>query len=235
MRNSKNSTEAKTELKSVIKSVAKIFRKHNLSYDQIKYVTKQARKQLGVTPPKSNNKGTVKRLSKTQLDNFIESAYDVKPTIGLMMLTLYETGTRVDEFVNLEATDLYVKEEKIIVKDGKGSKRREIPITKNLSRLLQSHLKDRDAGYLFMSNRNSNFTTRRIQQLVKDVRAKAKIEQDITPHTLRHTRGTLLVEAGMPKDYVQQFMGHESPETTEIYTRTAVLDLKKALDEISKS
>ena len=156
-------------LKPLIKEVAKLFRKYHLDYDQSRYVFKEVRKELELKASRKSRKGTVKRLSQAELDKFLRAAYKKDPLVGLMLETLYETGTRVDEFVNLQPEDLYVDERRIVIKRGKGSKRREVPITKNLSRALQVHLKDRKNGYLFESNRHTKFTTRRIQQLVKAI------------------------------------------------------------------
>ena len=196
-------------LKPLIKEVAKLFRKYHLDYDQSRYVFKEVRKELELKASRKGRKGTVKRLSQAELDKFLRAAYKKDSLVGLMLETLYETGTRVDEFVNLQPEDLYVDERRIVIKRGKGSKRREVPITKNLSRALQVHLKDRQNGYLFESNRHTKFTTRRIQQLVKAIAEDAQLTSNITPHVLRHTRATLLAEKGMSKDLLQIFLGHE--------------------------
>lgn len=222
------------ELKPLIKEVAKLFRKYHLDYDQSRYVFKEVRKELDLKVRKNKAKGTVKRLSQSEIDQLLKIAFKKSPFIGLMITTLYETGVRVDEFVNLRPEDLYIDELRIIVKSGKGDKRREVPITKELSRALQIHLGERKNGFLFESKRHNKFTTRRIQQIVKELGLEADISQTITPHTLRHTRATLLAEKGMAKDLLQSFFGHEKPETTEIYTRTAALDVQKGFQEALK-
>jgi len=129
----------------------------------------------------------------------------------------------------LNADDIYFEEMRIVIKSGKGSKRREVPIIENLVRLLSTHLKDRQSGPIFRTQRNDRFTNRRIQQIVKEVAARAKIKSiEVTPHTLRHTRATFLAEDGMAKDYLQVFLGHDQPGTTEIYTKTAAIDTDRA-------
>lgn len=223
------------ELKPLIKEVTKLFRKYHLDYDQSRYVFKEVRKGLELKASQKGRRGTVKRLSQAELDKFLEAAFKKNPLIGLMMVTLYETGARVDEFVNLQPNDLYIDELRIIIKKGKGSKRREVPITKNLSQALQVHLKGRESGYLFESNRHDKFTTRRVQQLAKVIAQDAGLLKTITPHILRHTRATLLAEKGMSKDLLQVFLGHEKPETTEIYTRTAALDVQKGFIEATNN
>ena len=223
------------ELKPLINDLVKLFRKYHVDYNQSRYVFKEVRKELSLKAKPNGNKGTVKRLSQAELDKFLEAAFKKGPLIGLMMVTLYETGARVDEFVNLQPIDLYVDELRIVIKNGKGNKRREVPITKHLSQALQVHLKSRKVGFLFESNRHDKFTTRRIQQMVKSITNDSGLQKNITPHTLRHTRATLLAEKGMAKDLLQVFLGHEKPETTEIYTRTAALNVQKGFLEATRN
>jgi len=154
--------------------------------------------------------------------------------VGLMMQTLFETGTRVNEFTSFNAEDIYFEELRMIVQEGKGSKRREIPIDEGLGRLLATHLTKRKSGPLFRSQRGKRFSDRRIQQIVEDIAEDANILSiKVTPHSLRHTRLTFLSEDGMGKDYIQQFAGHESTETTEIYTKTAALDLDREFRKLN--
>lgn len=225
--------EKMIDLQPAIKEIAKTLRKYYLTYDQSKYVFAEARKLAELTPEKKRSKGTVKRLSKDEKDRFLETAFKSSSLTGLMMLCLYETAARVDEFVKLKPEDLYPTEQKIIIQNGKGSKRREIPITEHLTRSLLVHLNGRTKGYIFETNRHTAFSTRRIQQLVKQVAQDAGIVMNVTPHTLRHTRATLLAEAGMAKDHLQVFLGHEKPETTQIYTYTANIDLQESFSKIN--
>ena len=102
-------------MKQVIKSVTLLFRKHNISYEQSKNIFKEVRKNLELKPTPSKNKGTVKRLSRAELESFINAAFDKSAKVGLMMMVLYETGCRVDEFCNVETEDIYFQEMKIIV------------------------------------------------------------------------------------------------------------------------
>ena len=96
-------------------------------------------------------------------------------------------------------------------------------------RLLSTHLKERKTGPVFRSQRGSRFTNRRIQQIVKEIAQLADIRSiEVTPHTLRHTRATFLAEDGMGKDHLQVFLGHELPNTTQVYTHTAAINTQEA-------
>lgn len=88
----------------------------------------------------------------------------------------------------------------------KGGKRRYVPILPELAQELRTHLRDRTQGYLFETNRNSAFSPRRIQQLVKETAALAGIIKRVSPHILRHSVATTLLEHGMPLEQIQRFL-----------------------------
>jgi integrase/recombinase XerD len=214
------------DTQAIIDEVTKIFRKNHIDYNQSKHIIKEVRRNLRLKD-RSKRRGTVKRLSREDLQKFINQANEESAVVGLMMQTLYDGAFRVSEFVELRPEDLMVDERKIIVRSGKGGKRREIPITVSLMNSLRLYLDGRDVGYLFENSNAKKFSSRRIQQIVKRLGKEAGIVMDVTPHTLRHTRATVLAEDGMPKDLLQGFLGHESPNTTQIYTDTAQLNFSK--------
>ena len=76
---------------------------------------------------------------------------------------MFETATRVDEFTKLNADDVYFEELRIVIRSGKGNKRREVPIEEHLARLLSTHLKERKTGSIFRTQIGTRFTNRRIQ------------------------------------------------------------------------
>lgn len=223
-----------SDLQQPIKEIAKILRKYHVDYQQSKYIFAEARQLADLRPDRRRTTGTVKRLSKSEKDRFLNAAFSASSQVGLMMMCLYETGARVAEFTHLVPSDLYPTERKIIIQAGKGNKRREVPITEHLVRALLVHLEGRTRGYLFETDRHTRYSTRRIQQIVKQVAQEADIAMNVTPHTLRHTRATLLAEGGMSKDHLQVFLGHSKPETTQIYTHTAALDVRKGFDQVEK-
>lgn len=218
--------------KHIIDLIAKNFAKENVSYSQSQYIFKEVRKKLELKPEKKN-RGTVKRLSRKEYQNFTKAAYEKSPQTGLMMQTLFETAARVDEFTSLNADDIYFEELRIVIRSGKGNKRREVPIEEHLGRLLSTHLKERKTGPIFRTKRGTRFTNRRIQQIVKEIAEAADISSiEVTPHTLRHTRATFLAEDGMSKDHLQVFLGHDLPGTTQIYTKTAAIDTDREFRKV---
>lgn len=223
-----------TDLQPIIKKIAKIFRDNKVDYTQSKQIIKEVRETNFLTAPKDRRKGTVKRLSRDEYQSFVNTAYKASPLYGLMLMTLYETAARVDEFTNMDANDLMVEESRIVIKEGKGSKRREVPIEDHLRQALLVHLNGRTKGPLFLTTRNTRFTNRRIQQITKQVGREAGILKKTNPHVLRHTRATQLLEDGMHKDDVRDFLGHEKSETTEIYVRTAAKSLHESFKRVTK-
>ena len=222
----------KPELKPIIGQIARIFKKHEINYLQSKYIFKEVRQELLLKAPKGRNRGSVKRLSRAEYENFLNTAYKKSGKTGLMMQVLYRTGARVSEFAKFDVEDIMIEELRITIKEGKGSKRREVPIEPHLFQSLQVHLNGRESGPLFLSNRNERFTNRRIQQIVDEVADEAEIRHT-HPHMLRHTRLTQLAEDGMGLRELMQFAGHEKSETTEIYIRTAASNLDASFRTIT--
>jgi integrase/recombinase XerD len=140
--------------------------------------------------------------------------------------TMFSCGLRVSEAVGLEQTHIHEEEEYIKVK-GKGNKERLVPISKtalywiNLYRKEQRNQMTPKPGcndILFLNRRGGKLTRVMIFYILKDLAQKAGIAKNISPHTLRHSFATALVEAGADLRAVQQMLGHESITTTEIYT-----------------
>jgi integrase len=216
----------------IAKQLARILRKAGVdNYDQTKHIFRQVRQELDLSPPKRRARGTVKRMSTENLRAFLTHAQRHSAERGLIMTALYETAVRVAEFTNLRVEDFFFEQRRIIIRSGKGDKRREVPLTSELANALRIYLASRSEGPLFRSRLGKAYTTRRIQQLVDEVSADASILTRVTPHTLRHTRATLLIEAGMTRDELRQMLGHEKSDTTDVYTRTAAVLTAEAYDQ----
>lgn len=218
------------EIKKAAKEIELVFRKYHLDYLQSKDAIKLARKGASLKAPK-RQKGSVERLLAEEEARFIETAYQKGGARGLMLMTLLETATRVNEFVNLRIEDISFFECVIVIPDGKGSKRREIPMRRDLAQMIQIFIGDRDSGYLFQSRQDNRFSTRRIQQIVQETAAEANIHKHITPHKLRHTMATKLRNLGMPLDDIAKLLGHSDVGTTQIYARTETATVKRSFHQ----
>ena len=97
-----------------------------------------------------------------------------------------------------------------------------VPILPVLAQELRTHLDGRRQGYLFESNRADKYTPRYVQRVIQDAAQRAGIAKRVTPHLLRTSVATILLDAGMPLDHVQKFLRHKQIATTQIYAETSV-------------
>ena len=222
----------------VADAIAAILTREGLDYTQTKAVFKAARQRAGLTPPKER-RGAPARLSLEEELRFLDQAYAQGGQVGLMMQTLLETGARVSEFVALRIGDVSLAERVITIEDGKGGKRREVPIRPELARLLALHIGRRRAGPLFVSRQKTKgglsrvYTRQRVGQVVRGVAIGAGITKRIYPHLLRHTVATRLLALGMDITDVQRFLGHDDIGTTRLYAETSVAMLRCKFDQVT--
>ena len=151
--------------------------------------------------------------------------------------TLYSCGLRVSELVNLKISNLYMDVGFIKVL-GKGDKERLVPIGRSAIRYITIYrtdirvhidVKPGNDDILFLNRRGSKLSRVMIFLLLKDLVKQAGITKNISPHTLRHSFATHLVEGGADLRAVQEMLGHESITTTEIYTHLDREYLRKTL------
>ena len=151
---------------------------------------------------------------------------------------LYGCGLRVSELVNLKINDIYFDEECLQI-FGKGSKMRWVPINRHALQLLDNyihelrcHVKPRagEENYVFLGRRGSRLTRVRVFQIVKRQVERAGINKHVSPHSLRHTFATELVEHGADLRAVQEMLGHASITTTEIYTHISRSMLRETIN-----
>lgn len=141
-----------------------------------------------------------------------------------MIETLYGCGLRVSELVNLEISKIFPDEGYLVVQ-GKGNKERLVPMSEVSLMEIDSYMADRKAlpikpgeeNILFLNRRGHRMTRMRVFQIVKELAENAGIRKSISPHTLRHSFATHLLEGGANLRAIQQMLGHESIETTQIY------------------
>ncbi|WP_240741605.1 tyrosine-type recombinase/integrase [Deinococcus sp. KSM4-11] len=208
------------------RELARLFRKHHLTYDQTKHAVEAARREVGLKPPKERQR-TVARLDRGEVERLIDHAYRRAPVYGLMIKTLFYTGARVSEFVALRPGDLHLELEppQIRIVVAKGGSDGYVPILPGLAQELRTHLGGRREGFLFESNRHDQYTPRMVQKVVKEAASAAGIEKAVTPHRLRASVATILLDAGMPLDQVQRFLRHKRIGTTQIYAETSVRNM----------
>jgi integrase/recombinase XerD len=178
-------------------------------------------------------------LSVAEVDA-IESAIDLSLPEGqrnkAIIEVLFSCGLRVSELCTLKLSDLYLDEGFIRV-NGKGSKQRLVPISDKAVKELRLYFIDRNTidikpGYedfVFISKRKKNISRIMVFHFLKELVEKAGIHKTVSPHTLRHSFATSLLEGGANLRAIQAMLGHESIGTTEIYLHT---DTTRLRDEI---
>jgi integrase/recombinase XerC len=152
-----------------------------------------------------------------------------------IMELLYSTGIRVNELVNLDVNDIDIVSEEIKVL-GKGGKERIVPVGETALNILHGYMKElkklQPSGVLFINKkRKTRLTTRAIELLIKKYAIRAGIIKKVTPHTLRHSFATHLLDRGADLRSVQELLGHANLSTTQIYTHLSIGKLKKEYDK----
>ena len=149
---------------------------------------------------------------------------------------MYSTGCRVSELINVEVSDIDI-EEAFVRLEGKGSKQRIVPLGSkvviNLENYLPLRNKDRKNknNKLFISKSYKNLDRTAVFRIIKSTGVKAGINKELYPHILRHSAATHMLEGGCDLRTVQEFLGHSSVSTTQIYTKVTKAFLEEAFIE----
>jgi integrase/recombinase XerD len=180
-------------------------------------------------------------LSFEEIERIIGQIDLSKPEGGrnkAILETMYSCGLRVSEVVNLKISQLYL-DAGFIRAVGKGDKERLVPIGSSAAKYITIYKKDirihlqpkpGNEDTLFLNNRGSKLSRVMIFLIIKELVKKAGIKKNVSPHTLRHSFATHLVEGGADLRAVQEMLGHESITTTEIYTHLDREFLRKTLE-----
>ena len=220
----------------IVEKIVRLARKERLSYDDFIYVCQQARKKLGLKKPRKE-KRLPQILSETKLKKFFQVTSDCgNLQHEIMLKLLFLTAVRVGELVKIKVSDIDFNQCKIFIEEGKGKKDRYILFPNNFRLVLQSHLRANPKNkFLFETTRYTSFTPRRIQQIVKEYREIAEIEQKVHPHLFRHQMITYLTSQGLSDSQIQLISGHESKKSLEIYQHLSLKNVEQAYQEAVKT
>lgn len=183
---------------------------------------------LNVKNPKLEKK-LPNYLNYTEIEELLASI-DTKTDEGLerrlLIEMFYSTGCRVGEMVNVKISDIDFSNKTIKVM-GKGSKERIVYYGDYASKYLEDYLKNKDKkGYLFTNKKGEKLTIEEVEYIVRDIMKHISIKTHVTPHTLRHTFATHLLNNGADIRTVQELLGHANLSTTGIYTHVSSDRLK---------
>lgn len=197
--------------------------------------------QLIDTPKKAST--LPKAISPQSIEKLLE-APDTTTPLGVRDRTIlelmYATGLRISELVNLELSDLHLTMG-FIQTMGKGEKERIVPLGEMASQWLDNYLNGariylsdksgEESDYVFLNSRGHGLSRQGVWKKVKQLALEAGIDQNVTPHTLRHSFATHLLENGADLRMVQELLGHADISTTQIYTHITKNRLKQVYSD----
>ena len=168
-------------------------------------------------------------LSRGEISNLILATTNIKHR--LIIQTGYSAGLRVSEIIRLEWKNIDFERAIIHIRQSKGKKDRIVMLSKKVSEGLQQLKKE--SKYVFVTNKGRRYSARSIQKIIQRASIKAGIRKHITPHTLRHSFATHLLESGTDIRYIRDLLGHANISTTLIYTKVSnkeLSNIKSPLD-----
>lgn len=151
----------------------------------------------------------------------------------LIIEMLYATGVRISELINIRTSDIDFNNRRIIV-TGKGNKQRIVYYGEYAEEVLKKYLsthKKNEYNYLFMNSRGERITDRGVRYIIDNIMKKLSIKTHVTPHVLRHSFATDMLNNGCDIKVVQEILGHSSLRATEIYTHVTNESIKKVYYE----
>lgn len=181
-----------------------------------------------------------KAISIDQVTSILESV-SIETPAGLrdraILEFLYSTGARISEVVDLDVDDLHFAQDAVVRLFGKGSKERMVPVGGYAQRAVSDYLvrarpslaaKGKGTPALFLNQRGGRLSRQSVWLLLSKAAERAGITTEVSPHTLRHSFATHLLEGGADVRVVQELLGHASVTTTQIYTKVTVDSLREA-------
>lgn len=181
-------------------------------------------------PKKSKILPTV--LSQEEMISIIQHTKNLKHRAILAMI--YSAGLRISELLNLKLEHIQIQRKQLLVKSGKGRKDRYVTLADSFMPLLHNYLLTYKPKVYFVEGPNdAQYSASSVRKFLSRSCKAAKINRPITPHTLRHSYATHLLESGVGLRHIQELLGHSKPETTMIYTHVArkdLLDIRSPLD-----
>lgn len=180
-------------------------------------------------------------LSKEEVIDILQAAKNLKHRAVLALI--YSSGLRIGELLNLELKDIDIDRSQVHIKNGKGRKDRTVVLSEVIKPLLYNYIQTyKPQRYFVEGSPGVPYTAGSVRQFLRKSCDDAGIKKRVTPHTLRHSYATHMLENGVDLRFIQELLGHSKPETTMIYTHVAQKDLMKVqspldvtVDQITKS
>jgi site-specific recombinase XerD len=163
-------------------------------------------------------------LSKQEVNLLLDLSVNIKHKC--ILTTIYSAGLRRSELINLKVEDIDSKRGLIRIIGAKGKKDRHTLLSEKLISLLREYYRIyQPSKWLFEGQKGGKYSPTSVAKILKKAVEKSGIQKHVTPHSLRHSFATHLLEQGTNLRYIQEILGHEDPKTTQIYTRVATNEL----------
>jgi len=180
-------------------------------------------------------------LSKEEVIDIFRATRNLKHRT--LLILIYSSGLRIGEALSLKLRDIDVDRRQIYVRNGKGRKDRHVVMAEAFVPLLYNYLTSYKPEKLFVEGKDGEeYSASSVRSFLKLACSRARIKKHVTPHTLRHSYATHMLENGIDLRHIQALLGHSRPETTMIYTHVTQHDLLKikspldvALKQLSES
>ena len=173
-------------------------------------------------------------LTKEEVRKLIAKVENIKHRCIIKLL--YGSGLRLSELLHLKVSDIDSKSMIIHIRKSKGNKDRVVMLSNSLLQELRIYFKKHKPNdFLFEGQTGGIYSAKSVQMVVKKAASKAGIKKQVTPHTLRHSFATHLLESGTDVRFIQELLGHNSIKTTEIYTHITNISkskIKSPLDSL---
>ena len=170
-------------------------------------------------------------LSKEEIESLISATKNMNHR--LIIQVGYSAGLRISEIINLNWKDIDFDRNIIHLKRAKGKKDRIVMLSLKVKESLMDLTPNKE-GYVFLTNRDGKYTQRTIQKIIQNAAIKIGLRKSISPHTLRHSFATHLLENGTDIRYIRDLLGHSDISTTLIYTKVSnknIRNIKSPLDD----
>lgn len=175
-------------------------------------------------PPKSRYLPTV--LSKEEVIRLLTATRNLKHRAILALI--YSSGLRIGELLNLRLRDLDVERRQVFIRNSKGRKDRVVVLAESILPLLHNYISTYTPKEFFTEGRDGvKYHAESVRAFLKESCNRARITKKVTPHCLRHSYATHMLENGIDIRYIQELLGHSKPETTMIYTHVSRKDIMK--------
>jgi integrase/recombinase XerD len=161
-------------------------------------------------------------LAKQEVDAMIRATNNL--THRLIIKMLYATGMRASELISLRWEDIDFSRNIINIRQGKGDKDRITMLSPKIKKELSALFTEK-IGLIFKSNRDKRYSNATLQKIIANAAKRAKLNKKVTPHSLRHSFATHLLEQGTDIRYIQDLLGHASLQTTMLYTKVSNKDI----------